>query len=678
LAPQPKSLDAPARRGSRHAVEILVGSLILLWINVHISRDLFRNTTAPANSMHGFWAAIARWAGDAWFHPSWWPYWDCGIPFELTYAPGIPAMTALIAAVRHIPQLLAFNTVTGIVYCLGPIALFIMAAWIMRSPRYGFIVSLIYSLTSLTQLLSPDGPFAWREFWGARRIYVTAVWDDTPHLAAVSLLPLIILFLSLSIRRRRVVYYAVSSALIAMAALCSAFGPTDTALAAICLLFVLHRERLTFNIALIAGIGAFAWALTAPFLSPVVISAVGESSGRDGTGWTIASYTAVAVVILGWAILWHFLQHRTSDWRMRFFTLFAYLMTSVPMIAQYLNRQFLPQPTRYRLEMEMALAVFVVFALRPLVDRLPVSIRAGLLLSILALAGEQVAADKKFAKAILVPSDVPSMIESRVSNWTARNLPGVRVSMPGSVAQWSTLFNPGQEFTGSSWSMAYNSVQQYANDGIFAFENPAKPLLWLKAYGVGAICVPGAKSPVFWNTMRYPRKFDGTLPVLWQEEDTTIFGIPMRSTSLAHVVPESAVVATRPKTPDDVVQVERYVAALEDAALPIATFRWEGNNRFVIGLPRDSVNAVSVQVSWHPGWHAAVNGRKIALARDALGLMWMKPNCAAACEIQVDYNGGWQLRLLHWLSFAALATLTVTLLWTAFRAARISRRKLIS
>jgi hypothetical protein len=190
--------------------------------------------------------------------------------------------------------------------------------------------------------------------------------------------------------------------------------------------------------------------------------------------------------------------------------------------------------------------------------------------------------------------------------------------------------------------------------------------LWLKAYGVGAVCVPGPKSWEFWKNMRAPQKFDG-LPLLWEEDDTRIFAIPRKSLSLAHAVPESAIVRARPRDWDDVAAIERYVAALEDSSVADPAFRWEGNNRIVIGAQASQPDAISVQVSWHPGWHATVAGRNIPLVRDGLGLMWMKPQCAGPCEIQLDYDGGWQLRLLRWLSFAAMAVLVGGLGWIGFR-----------
>jgi uncharacterized membrane protein len=74
------------------------------------------------------------------------------------------------------------------------------------------------------------------------------VWDETPHVLALALVPLAILFLSLSIRRRRLVYYAAAAVSIAAATLASAFGPMMVAMAALCLLFVLRREDYKRNV----------------------------------------------------------------------------------------------------------------------------------------------------------------------------------------------------------------------------------------------------------------------------------------------------------------------------------------------------------------------------------------------------------------------------------------------
>lgn len=638
-------------------------ALILLGVNVYICRELFFAQTAYMNSMHGFWIAIAERAGNSWFHPTWWPYWDSGIPFEFTYSPLVPALIAVWSALGHIPAALALQSITGAVYCLGPLTLFLMAWLLTRAPGYSFAAALFYSLTAPTQLLVPDAKFAIRNFWDARRLFVIAVWDDTPHLLAVALLPLAILFLALSIQKRRFGYYAAAAVMIALATLASAFGPVMVAMAAVCLLFVLRRDDFKSNLGLTILIGAYALALSAAFLPPSLIGAMRAAAANHGEpGWSASSLTALAITILGWTILWRYLPRWTADWRLQFFALFAYLTSSVPMIAAYFHRQFIPQPGRYKLEMELALALVIVFGARSWFEKRSAPVKLALLFLGVALAGEQVASHRVYAKNVLAASDVTRTIEYRASVWADRNLPGTRVMMPGSIAQWANAFTGIPQFSGSSWSMAYNQVQQRGLDAIYngggtADQDARVSLAWLEAYGAGAVGVSGPNSQEFWKPFAHPAKFEGLLPVLWREDDMTIYRVPQRSASLAHVVPESALVSHSPDAPADTGEIERYVAALENPALPVAAFQWEGRNRISIHTSAQPGQIISVQVSYHPGWHALTNGRKVRLNRDGLGLIWLQPECAGACDVELSYDGGAQLRICRYISFAAIAAL---------------------
>ena len=278
-------------------------ALALLWVNAYICRELFFVQTAYMNSMHGFWIAIAKRADGSWFHPAWWPYWDAGIPFEFTYAPLVPGLIAALSAALAIPPDLAFQWVTGAVYCLVPLTIF-TAAWLLtRASGPSFAAALLYSLTAPTQILVPDQSFSLKSLWDARRLYLVAVWDDTPHLAAIALLPLVILFLSLSLRKRELRYYWAASVLIALGALASAFGPVMVAMAAVCLLFV-QRKTFKKDLVVIILIGAFALAIVAAFYPPSLFKAISvPSKSHFEPGWTIGSLTAIAIVILGWTIL---------------------------------------------------------------------------------------------------------------------------------------------------------------------------------------------------------------------------------------------------------------------------------------------------------------------------------------------------------------------------------------
>jgi hypothetical protein len=655
------------------AIKAVGYAALLVWLNAYVCREMFVRYTPHMNSMHGFWIAMARLGGGDWFHSQWWRYWDCGLPLEFAYAPLVPALSAFAAAVRGVPHDVAFQTVSGFVYCLGPVTLFAMAWLLTRAPGYAFAAAVFYSLTAPSQLIVPDALFSIQHFWDARRIYLAAGWDETPHMAALAILPLVIVFLSLSIRTRRPVYYAATTLAIVACALASDFGPVITAMASLCLLFVLRRQDFVRNLLLTAGIGLFAYAICSPFLSPANMRAIREaSSGGGGGSWTMGSFTALAIVATGWALLWHYLPRWTPDWRLQFFALFAWLTGSVPLIATYLNRQFLPQPGRYKVEMEFSLALLVVFAARPLFARIPRPLRVCLLFLFLALAAEQIVAERRFAKAVLAPADVTQTIEYRASIWARDHLPGVRIMMPGSIGQWANAFTDIDQLSGGAWSTAYNQVLQRAKEGIYnggetAEEDARVSIAWLKAFGTGAIAVSGPKSQEFWKVFAHPTKFDGRLPVLWSADDVTIYRVPRRTESSAHVVPESALVRRAPKSPRDTKEVERYVAALEDGSMPAAEFQWQGANRIHIRTMAWPGQAVSIQVTHHPGWHAKANGASREINADGLGLMWLQPGCHGPCDVQLEYDGGAELRICHLLSTVALAALVMFFCWKAVR-----------
>ena len=652
---------------------------LLFWLNAYVCREMFLRYTPHMNSMQGFWIAMAR-LGGGWFHSEWWRYWDCGAPLEFVYAPLVPALSAWIAAVRGIPHDVGFQTVSGLVYCLGPVTLFVMAWLLTRAPGYAFAAAAFYSLTAPSQLFLPDASFSLQHFWDARRLYLMVVWDETPHMAALAILPLVILFLSLSIRTRRPVYYAVTALAIAVSALASDFGPVLAAMASLCLLFVLRREDWVRNLRVTAAIGLFSYAICCPWLSPSNILAIGRASNGGGGGsWTIGSFTALAIVATGWALLWHYLPRWTEDWRLQFFALFAWLTGSVPLMYTYLNRQFLLEPGRYKVEMEFSLSLLAVYAARPVLARIPRPLRACLIFLFVALAAEQIVAQRKFAKAVLAPTDATQTIEYRASIWARDHLPGIRIMMPGSIGKWTDAFTNIEQFAGGSWSVAYNPVQQRANDGIYnGGDTPGQDarvaITWLKAYGTGAIAVSGPNSQELWKGFGHPKKFDGVLPALWSVDDVTIYRVPLRSDSLAHVVPESALVRRAPSGPRDTGDVEKYVAALEDRSLPVAQSRWEGGNRMHISTVAWPGQAISVQITHHPGWHAKANGISRPIQADGLGLMWLQAGCHGPCDVQLEYDGGTELWICRLLSALALSALVVFFGWWAARRIGFARR----
>jgi len=46
-------------------------------------------------------------------------------------------------------------------------------------------------------------------------------------------------------------------------------------------------------------------------------------------------------------------------------------------------------------------------------------------------------------------------------------------------------------------------------------------------------------------------------------------------------------------------------------------------------------------------------------------LMWLQPGCNGPCDVDLEYDGGAELRICHLLSAAALASLVLFFCWKA-------------
>jgi hypothetical protein len=595
-------------------------ALAIAWVNAYICRELFWvRDTGHMNSVHGFWEAIARLATHHWWKTSWWPYWDAGMPFEFTYAPLVPWLTSWSGSVQP---------VIGAVYVLGPVTLFAASAALSGRPGWSFVAALVYSVLSPIQVIVPDEKvFAWSRLGDARRLYVTAVWDEAPHMLALAILPLVVW----ALHRKR---WLVAAPLVALLLLSSAFGLTSVAIALGCL--VLSDCRFDWRPFAAAAGG---YALVHRFYPLSLFTAIAHNQRFHGAVvHDRGSVVVVAVIAIGLAALWWGFRRYDPGWWIRFVAYFTWVATVTVVFFVKLQYMWLPHAARYKLEAEFGIAVLATFAIAAILNRIPVPVRIIVAGLAIVLASQQVIRHRRFAKAVNQPADPTTTIEYRVAQWTARNLPGARVWAPGSMGIWYNRWSDNPQLTGGSWSTAYNPVHQklvfqslYNSDPIDA----QNVTLWLKAYGVEAFAIPGRKSPEFWKAVNRPEDF-ATNEVLWREDDTTIYRVPGAARSLAHAVPKDAIVLHAPEHWRDVTEVRKLAAALDRAVH--AEWKWEGTDNAVARIEAPKGWAVTIQVTHHPRWRATANGRDVPIQKDGLGLMWLDAPCEGPCEIRVAYD----------------------------------------
>jgi hypothetical protein len=578
---------------------------ILAWLNLYIAREFFiRESTAYMNSMHGFWIAIARWAGDGWWKPVWWPYWDAGMPFEHTYAPLVPFLISVWAKLGGISEAAAFLRVSGVVYCAGPLALYLLGVVVTRSSGYAFAAAVAYSLSALSQLIVPDVALDWTHAVDARRLYLTAVWDETPHLLALAFALAAVALLIVAVRRRSWLHWTGASLLMGAAILSSLFAIPVLALAGLCV--ILSSQR---SVLMTVSAGMCGWAIASPFASPSLllqVQRVSQTYPEGRTTWTSAAGLAL-VALLGWLIC------RGKPPQLRFAILLALAVTAPPLTLHWLKFNLLPQAGRYTLEMEAAFALLAVVLAQPLLDRIRPIGRAGICLLLIVAASWQTITHRRFAKQLIREASLEQTVESRAARWVEKNMPFSRVMFPGSMAQWANAFAPVHQLSGSSFSQAPNLPLQQALDDIYqAGADPGRSLQTaltkLRDFGADAVMVPAKDSAEFWKPFARPELYREGLEPLWQEQGVTLYATGRQGSPM----------------------------------------KWTGPNRVLVRLEGENS---SVKINHHPGWRNT--------EQDELGLIRLRHACVKPCEVELVYDGGWELRLLRWLSLATLAGLAI-------------------
>jgi hypothetical protein len=251
--------------------------------------------------------------------------------------------------------------------------------------------------------------------------------------------------------------------------------------------------------------------------------------------------------------------------------------------------------------------------------------------------------------------DITQTIQYKTARWIDANLKGLRTMVSGDVGTWFNVFTDNPQLSSGHDPFSPNWMVEVATYTIYSGQNAGDrdaeySVLWLKAFGCHAITVPGPHSREEYKPFRNPRKFDGVLPLLWHDEDDSIYAVPQRSNSLAHVIPAGAVVNRPPVNGLDVSEVARFVGAMEDSALPLADFSWQTGTRARIAAEVQPDQVVAVQVTYDPGWVATANGQGVPITRDGIGLMVLHPQCQGRCDILLNFDGGAQRRICLGLS----------------------------
>ena len=633
----------------------LAGACGLFALNALLCRELFSTEYSKhLGSIEASFIAISRYMMDHPFEFGWFPLWYGGVPYQNTYPPLLHALVAAAAWVSGASPALMHHAVTALLYCLGPVTLFLLALKFSGRIYAALATGAAYSLVS-PSISFIEPPAAWEQITGnPLRLDSLVVYGDGPHISSLTLLPLALLALHRALRRRTPGAIYLAAAALAAVALTNWLGAFTLAIAALSYLLARsHEPGWGRTVAWACLAGGIAYALAAPWMPPSTIGNLSYSAQHIAGKYpmTLAHLGYASLAAAAAVVLRELCRRLRASLFVGFSAFLLLFSATLVLFADWLSFSLMPQALRYRHEFEMALCLLGAFACIRLAGRLPRPGKIILACAATAAALLQFGGLRGRARELIQPIDMTQTIEYQAASWLRDNLPDARVFISGSTQFWLNAFSDNPQIGGGIDQSMVNRQIPNVKYGIpWTEDDGENTAMWLRLYGAQAVVVSGPEGRDFYkHDWRSPAKFEGVLPELRRDRGDVIYAVPQRSPSLAHVIlPEHVV--EQPIDYLDLEPVRPLAEALEDASLPLASFAWQDPDRARIAADLRPEHLLFVQISHHPGWRASVRGEPLAIRKDGLGFMILEPRCQGPCEVTLTYDGGLEMRIAKLLS----------------------------
>jgi intracellular septation protein A len=597
-------------------------------------------------SIEGVFIAMAGYIQRHWPRYDWFPFWWTGIPFPRVYQPALHYSVAVFSTVSGLSPASAYHCLIAITYSLGAVTFYLLVLATGGSRRTAFLSALVFSVFSPSTLLSSVIRTDVGGFLNPRRLQALVVYGEGPNVTGLTLAMLALAALHLAGKRRTALTGAVAA--LAIAAVPATSWPATMALAMGIAAYLLAQEfqYLKKNLLRLLAIGAGAWALASPFALPSTILVTLHATGAMADAPTPgrARWFAVILLVVTVFALRAALLKAGASAGLRFAALYSLITAWIVLAALWANTRILPYPVRFHLVMEIAFVLTGGLCLQILLRRRP-GVQMPLTILLVCFCLFQARHYQRYSRGIIHTLTMENTVEYQEARWLASHTQGGRVMVPGSVSYWLNAFTEIPQMDGffdqSLWNpinlpASYVVQAGYQNDRLSADYS----LLWLKAYAVEAFGAGGDHSREFYRPFRFPDRFKGRFPLAWSSGDDAIYLIPERSRSLARVVPAASLVHDPPANGVDVAQLSVFVAALDNPALPLATFEWQDPNSAKIAGSLAPGQALEVAINYDRGWSATANGRAVDVRPDGLGFISLQPGCAGPCDVHLHWSPG--------------------------------------
>ena len=617
------------------------------------------------DSIESTFIADGRFLKDHGPHPQWQPLWYCGTRYDYLYPPVLRYGTALLARV-YIP-VKAYHVCTALFYCLGIAGVYFLV-WVMGQSRgAAWLAAAASALVSPIYLVLP---IPWRApHLAPWRLWVLVRNGEGPHVSALALLAFALAFAWLGLPKRRPAFLAAAAICSALVALTNFYGATALAIfypILVWSLWVTHCDKRIWLRA--AAVPALAYGLSAFWLTPsylrVTVDNLRYVSSR-GNGWSMALLAAAVVLFVVFSL--------RGAWGKPARAYLVFLGGSLLFMGLNVvgytrfNFRVIGEPHRLIPELDLAMTLAGAELLRRLWNwpaAAPSQVRlARTVVLIVVLGSAWVALHSVRHSAELYPPepDYRQRVEYRMSEWMAEHMPQARTFVAGSIRFWWDTWHDLAQVGGGSEQGLMNPHVMEAQWEVLLGPNPELGVRWLATLGADAVIVTSPQSQEIYHDFKFPGKFAGILPVLYDDhQGDVIYQVPRRYPSLARVVDTARLQALRPVQQSGLDSLRAYTAVIEEGPDSPATAAWSGPDAMQVHARVAAGQSVLVQVTYDPAWHAYAGAGALPVHRDMgadFSVIDAPPgehDIRFVFEKPLENRIGW---VLTWVSLAVVAAL---------------------
>jgi hypothetical protein len=341
----------------------------------------------------------------------------------------------------------------------------------------------------------------------------------------------------------------------------------------------------------------------------------------------------------------------------------TFLFGTIVVARQVWGAAIAPQPIRYALELDAAVAMGMGIACAVIAHRIAAPagqravVGAGLALAAVFVAvgaGGWVAVRDRLA-----PDDTwRDWSERRVALWLDEHLaPGERAYLTGDHAFWLNAFVDVPQVRGGVDFAFANPWWAHVTYQVNVGDDADIAARWMRAIPARYIVVPGPASSEVYRDFADPQKFEGRLPVVFDERGVRIYEVS-RVGDPVLVVAKLADLSA-PTSAIDRAALDRYLDRIASGHGAV-TLEERGLGSWRAEVVVADGEAVVLRQAYDTGWHALVDGRSAEVRADPIGqLLIIVPPGRHVLELDHRVHDD----LIAGITVALFTTLALTGLW---------------